>query len=153
MRRAILIAAASFVVLLCALFLFLRSNGDAPVPRVTLLWTAPGDDGSMGRATVYTMRYSRNYLGSDTVSWWLKGTEVTSLPTPSRSGAADSVEVTLPDWGATYLFILTACDEAGNCSGWSNVTTATTAPEPISVSLRRMLGLRGRRERPPPWIR
>ncbi|HMI30552.1 MAG TPA: hypothetical protein VK527_02350 [Candidatus Limnocylindrales bacterium] len=152
MRRAVLIAAASFVILACALFIFLRGNGSAPAPRVTLLWTAPGDDGAMGRAAIYTMRYSRHYLGADTLTWWIGGTPVTGLPKPAPSGAPDSVEVTLPAWGTTYQFVLTACDEAGNCSGWSNVTMATTGPEPIGVSLRRMLGLGRHEQRKPPWI-
>ena len=147
MRRATWIAAASLLVLACALFIFLRGNTAAPAPRVTLLWTAPGDDGSMGRATVYTMRYSRHYLGTDTLAWWIGGTPVTGLPRPAPSGAADSVEVTLPAWGTTYQFVLTACDEAGNCSGWSNATLATTGPEPIAISLWRMLGLPERRQR------
>ena len=146
MRRATWIAAALLMVVACALFIFLGGNGDVPVPRVTILWTAPGDDGSMGRAALYTMRYSLKYMGTDTLAWWIGATPVTGLPNPSRSGATDSVEVTLPAWGTTYQFILTACDKAGNCSGWSNVNVATTRAEPIVISLGHMLGLRGRRQ-------
>ena len=122
MRRATWIATALLMAVACALLIFL---GNARVPMVTLLWTAPGDDGSMGRATVYSMRYSPKPVGPDTLAWWNAGTPVTALPAPSRPGATDSVVVKVPAWGTTYRFILKACDEIGNCSGWSNVAMAT----------------------------
>ena len=138
MRRGIWIAAASLVVVACALFIFFRG----PVPRVTILWTAPGDDGSMGRATVYTMRYSPKPVGPDTLAWWIGATPVTALPAPSQPGATDSVMVKVPAWGTTYRFILKACDEAGNCSGWSNVAMAMAVRAPVISS--RQLGRRQR---------
>src|SRR3989442_8210977 len=118
MRNAGLIAAASLMIVACILFIFFRDKGDAQVPRVTLFWTAPSDNGPVGRAAVYTMRYSPRPVGPDTLAWWNAATPVTALPAPSKPGAADSVEVNVPAWGMTYRFILTACDDAGNCSGW-----------------------------------
>src|SRR5882762_4518641 len=99
MRKAALIAAASLIVVACALLILFRDKGDTPVPKVTLFWTAPGDNGFVGRATVYTMRYSPKSVGPDTLAWWNAATPVTGLPAPSKPGAADSVEVNVPAWG------------------------------------------------------
>jgi hypothetical protein len=145
MRKAALIAAASLIVVAGALFIIFR---DKPVPKVTLLWTAPRDNGLMGRATVYTMRYSPKPVGPDTLAWWNAATPVTGLPAPSKPGAADSVEVNVPASGVPYRFILRACDDAGNCSGWSNVSMAMASPAPKGISFRRIFGLQGRSLRP-----
>jgi hypothetical protein len=145
MRKAALITAASLVIVAGILLIFFRDKGDAQVPRVTLFWTAPGDNGSMGRATVYTMHYSPKPVGPDTLAWWNAGTPVSDLPAPSPPGATDSVEVSVPAWGTTYRFILTACDHAGNCAGWSNVAMAMAVPPPKVISFKRIFDLRGRR--------
>jgi hypothetical protein len=103
-----------------------------------LLWTAPGDDGTSGRANRYEMRVrSVAIAGTDTVTWWNAGTAVTGLPTPSVAGATDSVQVRGLDPTKTWYFVLRTADEVPNWSGWSNV--AIRAPysdriPPASVS-------------------
>lgn len=102
---------------------------------VTLIWTAPGDDGSVGRASVYTMRRSTVPVAADTSAWWNSAALVLGLPAPSASGAADSVQTTQP-YSTTYFYLMQACDDGLpgingsptapgpiNCSGWSNVLT------------------------------
>src|SRR5262245_12230929 len=38
---------------------------------VVVQWTAPGDDGNVGRATTYQLRYRTSSVsGTDTTSWW-----------------------------------------------------------------------------------
>ena len=53
----------------------------AAADSVTLSWTAPGDDGTVGRATSYEMRYSdQPVAGQDTLSWWNGATSVGTMP-------------------------------------------------------------------------
>ncbi len=89
----------------------------------TLLWTAPGDDGTIGRASRYDIRYSAATIsGADTLSWW---NAATVLPTtgkvPALSGAPDSMAVTGLTAGTRYYAIIRTGDEVPNWSGYSNV--------------------------------
>ncbi len=90
---------------------------------VTLLWTAPGDDGSFGRARAYDVRWSTNPI---TASNFTAATAWTSPPTPVSAGGAQTTLVTGLSAGRTYYFALETRDEAGNWSGLSNVVTVTT---------------------------
>jgi hypothetical protein len=90
---------------------------------VTLLWTAPGDDGMTGRASRYDLRVSASPIsGADTLSWWNAATVVDmSGRVPAPAGAADSVVVSNLTVGAQYYAVLRAGDEVPNWSGFSNV--------------------------------
>ena len=95
---------------------------------VVLLWTAPGDDGTVGRATTYQLRYrTSNVSGTDTTSWWNAATPVTGLPAPSNSGQTDSMRVRGLTPLTTYYFILRTADEVPNWSAYSNIATKTTS--------------------------
>jgi hypothetical protein len=88
----------------------------------TLLWTAPGDDGSTGVAAQYDLRYSPNAIaGTDTLAWWNAATRVTNLPAPRPAGSVDSVQVRGLTPSRTYFFILRTADEVPNWSNFSNV--------------------------------
>jgi len=96
-------------------------------------WTAPGDDGSEGRATRYSLRYAATELA---VLAWDEATEVPPLPEPKTAGGAEIVTVgDLPD--GLFWFALRAADEADNWSPLSNVVTVmlaapdTTAPASV----------------------
>ena len=92
----------------------------------SLRWTAPGDDGNIGIAARYDLRYRTTPIsGVDTLSWWNAATLASGLPTPSPAGSTDSVKVTglLPSM--TYYFIIRAADEVPNWSGFSNVAVKT----------------------------
>ncbi|HEU4333428.1 MAG TPA: fibronectin type III domain-containing protein [Candidatus Eisenbacteria bacterium] len=102
---------------------------------VTLLWTAPGDDGTVGRATAYDIRYRTVTIsGTDTLSWWNAATQATGEPVPGNSGATDSMRVRglLPL--TTYYFMIRAADEVPNWSGFSNVATKTTSGDNTAPS-------------------
>jgi Fibronectin type III domain len=95
---------------------------------VVLLWTAPGDDGNIGRATTYQLRYrTSNVSGTDTLSWWNAATPVTGLPVPSNAGATDSMRVRGLIPLTTYYFILRAADEVPNWSAFSNIAVKATS--------------------------
>src|SRR5690349_17139537 len=58
-----------------------------PDSSVVLQWTAPGDDGSTGRASIYDIRYRTTAVsGTDTTTWWNGATQVTGEPSPSNAG-------------------------------------------------------------------
>lgn len=114
------------------LVLFFPIQGGAQVPSITLDWTAPGDDGAVGTATAYQMRWSAT--APDTTSqsamdsWWATATVVSGLPVPQIAGTTQTMVVTRAGgWpaGATYHFVLKACDEVPNCSAYSNVARKT----------------------------
>ncbi len=92
----------------------------------TLVWTAPGDDGTSGRASLYDLRYSLTSVGADTVYWWNSSETVSGEPSPSPAGLPDSCIVNnlLPD--TIYYFVIKTADEVPNWSGFSNVASART---------------------------
>jgi len=95
---------------------------------VVLLWTAPGDDGTVGRASSYDIRYrTTNISGTDTLSWWNAATQVVGEPTPGTSGVTDSMRVRGLTPLTTFYFLIRAADEVPNWSGFSNLATKTTS--------------------------
>lgn len=94
---------------------------------VLLTWTAPGDDGTIGRATSYDIRYRTVAIsGVDTTSWWNAATQLTGEPTPATAGATDSMRVRGLVPLTTYYFMIRAADEIPNWSGYSNVAVKST---------------------------
>ncbi|MDX9856299.1 MAG: hypothetical protein RBT76_00745 [candidate division Zixibacteria bacterium] len=108
-----------------------RQNG----VRVTLSWTAVGDDGEVGTAARYEIRYA---LDSAVLrASWDRAAPVSNIPTPSPSGSKVSVTRVLPLWpDTTYYFGIKAVDESGNWSSLSNVSVVHT-PEDTTASGRR----------------
>ncbi len=95
---------------------------------VVLNWTAPGDDGTTGRATTYDLRYRTTAVaGTDTLTWWNGATAVTGEPIPGVSGASDSLRVRGLQPLTSYYFIIKTADEIPNWAGYSNVALKTTS--------------------------
>lgn len=118
----------STLVVAVLVFFFVPVISVAQVPSITLDWTAPGDDGNVGTATTYQMKWSttRPDTTSQTAmdTWWAAATNVTGLPAPHVAGTAESFTVAGPfATGQTYYFVMKACDEVPNCSGYSNVAS------------------------------
>lgn len=91
---------------------------------VTLIWTAPGDDATVGTATSYTVRHSTQPI---TEATWSSATTVSNPPLPLPAGTTQSMTVTGLNAGVTYYFALKSKDEAGNESLLSNVASKQTA--------------------------
>lgn len=91
---------------------------------ITLSWTAPGDDGVIGRATRYDLRYSKSPI---TATNFLQATAVTGLPTPAMPGTTERYSIGGLTSGSTYYFAIKTVDDAGNWSSISNVV-AMSAP-------------------------
>jgi hypothetical protein len=131
-----------------ALLLFL-ALGAVPRPAaaqtagsdtLTLIWTAPGDDGSVGTAARYEVRLSTSPITSTT---WDQAWLIGGAPAPLPSGAHQSVVVRGLTRGTTYYFAIKAIDDADNVSVLSNVvrwdwiidTSPPSAPTGVAASI------------------
>jgi hypothetical protein len=89
---------------------------------ITLTWTAPGDDGNVGRAASYELRYSTSPVGgADTLGWWQQATTLGVLPPPLTAGSREQFTVSGLITGTRYYFVLRSSDEVPNVSAFSNV--------------------------------
>ncbi|MFI5371502.1 MAG: fibronectin type III domain-containing protein [Candidatus Eisenbacteria bacterium] len=114
-RRAVLVAAA--LLLLGLAPVIARAQG-AGTDTLTLAWTAPGDDGTIGRATSYDIRWSTAPISDANFT---SANAVTGPPAPANSGARQQVVVRGLSRGTTYYFALKTTDDAGNVSPLSNI--------------------------------
>lgn len=107
-----------FVRLSALSILGFASIASAATTPVTLRWTAPGDDGTIGRATRYDLRYSTLPI---TVTNFPLARGVPNLPVPLPAGSPESFIVNTMSPDTTYYLAIKASDEAGNWSAISNV--------------------------------
>ena len=100
-------------------------NATAPGSQTAILrWTAPGDDGSTGRATSYDARYST--AGPLTDANFATATPF-ATPMPGNPGATESITVSGLTPGTRYWFGVKTADEVPNWSPLSNTATALTS--------------------------
>ncbi len=88
---------------------------------ITLHWTAPGDDGSTGRASRYDLRARPAPYGPiDSQVEWDQAHQFSNEPTPAPAGQMDSMTITgfLP--GSQYYLCIRTYDEVNNISDFSN---------------------------------
>jgi chitodextrinase len=129
-----------WIVLVAALTTLASSAYAQTTPTsVQLTWTAPGDDGPVGTATQYDLRYSTAAI---TAANFAAATAWTSMPAPAASGTSQTVTVTGLASSTTYYFALKAQDDSGNWAAISNVASRTTLvapdltrPAPIALSV------------------
>jgi len=89
---------------------------------VRLEWTAPGDDGNVGQASKYDIRYS---LDSITEENWKAATQIDNEPKPRLAGLTESFIVTGLELDSQYYFGIKTADDANNWSQISNIVRAT----------------------------
>ena len=94
---------------------------------IVLRFTATGDDGEVGRALGYDVRYGHEPIDPLNFDAQAKASQP---PEPSPSGTAELVEVTGLEAGTTYFFAARALDEWGNSGPVGNGASATTLPPP-----------------------
>ncbi|MEK7584760.1 MAG: hypothetical protein AAB490_05955, partial [Patescibacteria group bacterium] len=99
------------------------SLSSASGKSILLTWTAPGDDGNVGTATTYDIRYSTSVI---TAGNWASATQVTGEPTPLVAGTVQTMRVSGLDWNTTYYFAMQTSDEVPNTSTISNSPGLTT---------------------------
>lgn len=90
---------------------------------VSLLWTSPGDDGNIGTAASYSIRYGTEQLTDQN---WASASAVTTPPLPMVAGTSQTALVTGLNPGTTYYFGIKTTDDAGNVSALSNIPSKKT---------------------------
>jgi hypothetical protein len=108
---------AGLLLLLALAPVIARAQG-ASTDTLTLAWTAPGDDGTLGRATRYDVRWSTSPISDANFG---SATAVSSTPAPVSAGSRQIMVVRGLSKGTTYYFALKTSDDAGNVSAISNV--------------------------------
>jgi len=100
--------------------------------RIRLDWTATGDDGTIGAASFYDLRYATFAIDDSNFD---TAPRFTAVPSPLPYGFPQEVTVggLLPS--TTYYLAIRAQDRFGNTSPVSNMTSATTLiPPKIDVT-------------------
>jgi hypothetical protein len=100
---------------------------------VVLGWTAPGNDGNVGTASAYDLRYSTSPIDATNFA---SATPIPApAPVPAGGAQTDVVQGLTP--GATYYFALRTRDGMNNWSALSNVpqvaTSATDTRPPAAI--------------------
>lgn len=99
---------------------------------IELLWSAPADNGPLGRASAYEIR--RAIFPLDDTNFGA-GTLIAPWPTPGTAGSPESVVVPgLPE-NSTWYFGIRSSDGSINTSAVSNLLQATTTgngPAPVA---------------------
>ena len=94
--------------------------------ELKLSWLAPGDDGTVGTAASYQVKYSTYsaYTGGwSTATWWNRANVYTQSWTPKVYNSSDIASMYLTG-RTTYFVIMRAMDDAGNWSSLSNQTSS-----------------------------
>jgi hypothetical protein len=109
----------------------LTDTVSATTGKVTLKWKAPGDDGNVGTAAKYHLRYFVDPPIIDCIADWASGTPYTfNMPLPAVSGTNQQVTLEGLAKGEKYYFCIAAEDEAGNLGTPSNRTSAIPTATP-----------------------
>jgi subtilisin family serine protease len=103
------------------------STTDPGSNTMGLTWTATGDDGGVGTATYYEVRYSTSTI---TEANFASATRAGNEPTPLPAGSAESMEVRNLAASTSYFFAVKAFDEWGNAGPISNIAAGQTLPPP-----------------------
>lgn len=113
------------------------AHAQAP-DSLRLVWTATGDDGSIGTATAYEVRMALQPIDD---SNWAQAFVVPSPPAPAAAGTRQQMRIRNLVHGTTYWFAIKSVDDQGNWAGISNIvrwdwvldTTAPAAPSGLQV--------------------
>jgi len=94
--------------------------------KVTLKWTAVGDDNKVGTATSYEVRYfpHTGVLPNCVFNWGTGTPFIVGLPTPTIAGTVQQVTLSGLVPNLRYYFCIAAVDEVGNMGIPSNRATA-----------------------------
>jgi hypothetical protein len=91
---------------------------------ITISWTAVGDDGMVGTASSYEVRYSTEEIVTD--NDFNAATPANGEPTPAPSGTQETFVVTGLQMETMYYIAMKVLDEELNVSPLSNVVNMTT---------------------------
>jgi parallel beta-helix repeat protein len=113
---------------------------DPTLDTINLTWTAPGDDGFIGQATGYVVKYSTTW--AITESNWPIATTFSQSWIPKSPGSAETYNITNLSAGTQYWFAIKTYDEISNYADISNspdeytdiIKTVPSAPQNIRSS-------------------
>lgn len=118
--------------LLLPCLVLLLSAGNLLAASIALRWTAPGDDGKIGTAKQFDIRYSTSPITSTN---WGSATQVVGEPIPLVAGTQQRMIVTGLQPGIDYYFAVKTADEVPNWSTISNVLRkATCTGDCVAIS-------------------
>jgi len=100
----------------------LESNPGA----LTVGWTAPGNDGDIGTASQYEIKYATVPLTPEN---WNTAAAFTRPPSPLPAGTAQQATIPLLSPANTYYVAIRTVDAAGNWSDISNVVSGVPQPD------------------------
>lgn len=105
--------------ILIALLVPVRTHAQgAGSDTLSLYWTAPGDDGTIGTAASYEVRLSTSPITSDNFD---QATLIENPPAPLASTSRQRMTVRGLTRGTSYYFAIRASDDDGNVSEMSNL--------------------------------
>ncbi len=118
------------------IFNTLEEDNTAPAPvsdvlvsgllltQIELTWTATGDDGTVGMANAYDVRYNTVPITPEN---WENATQALGEPKPQKPGSTETFLVPGLEPDTTYYFALKVLDNVGNASALSNVVIGKTS--------------------------
>jgi len=86
---------------------------DFTTPPITLNWTAPGDDGNVGTASLYDIRYSTSPINEGSFA---SAIQVQGEPLPKPAGTVEIFTVPSLPPSSIYYFAMKTADEVPNWS-------------------------------------
>jgi hypothetical protein len=89
--------------------------------EIDLSFTAPGDDGMIGQADAYEIRFAQTEITAET---WNSASLYGAAPSPSSGGAAEQVSLLGLNPGMLYYVAVRTTDEVLNESPLSNLVSA-----------------------------
>ena len=98
---------------------------------LTVGWTAPGNNGTVGRAVEYDLRYALEEIHEWT---WDTAVRVQGLASPDTAGATERFTIAGLQPDQKYYFALKTADEVPNWSNLSNLANGT----PSTIPMRRL---------------
>ncbi|MDD5687550.1 MAG: fibronectin type III domain-containing protein [Elusimicrobia bacterium] len=101
------------------------ASATATSNSLQLSWTAVGDDGNIGTASNYDIRYA---LTPITNSNWATATQCSNEPIPQAVGTNQTYTVKGLNSSTIYYFAIKAGDDVNNWSGISNIVNKETDP-------------------------
>ncbi len=92
-----------------------------------LTWSAPGDDGDVGTAASYDLRYSNVSISQQN---GVSAIKIQEPPAPKAAGETETYNVTGLSASTKYYFAIRAVDDSENWSPISNSPSGTTLDDP-----------------------
>jgi len=117
---------ATWVTILCILANWLSPANALEIGPtwMTVSWTAPGDNGTPGKAAAYDLRYAMSLISEAN---WNSAMQASFVPAPGAPGNTDSCMITGLEPAVTYYIAVKSVDTSGNWSDISNIVCATTS--------------------------